>query len=53
MFVIELLYGTQGKKERKKNDRASTMSQNITSVKAEEIRIYTESLKHGRREVKG
>jgi hypothetical protein len=40
MFVIpEWLYGTQGRREKKENDRASTISKHVTSVK-EDLKGY-------------
>jgi hypothetical protein len=43
MFVtVELLYGMQGRRERK-GDRGSTISKYITSAQAEDITICTKS----------
>jgi hypothetical protein len=42
VVIVELLYGTEGRRK-KENDRASIISENITSVKIEEIRICIES----------
>jgi hypothetical protein len=43
MFVIvELFYGTQGRRERKR-ERVSTVSKYITSVKVEDITVCIES----------
>jgi hypothetical protein len=44
MFVtVELIYGTQGRRKGKENDRASVIWHNIVSVQEEDIRTCTES----------
>jgi hypothetical protein len=44
MFItVKLLFETQEGGKGKENDRASIISQNITSVKVEKIRMYIES----------
>jgi hypothetical protein len=41
--IVELHYGTQGRRERKKKDRASTISYCITSVNVKDRMICIES----------
>jgi hypothetical protein len=44
MFIImELLYGTQGGRKGKQNERESTILKYITYVQVEDVMIYTES----------
>jgi hypothetical protein len=44
MFIIvEQLYGTWGRRERKGNDRLSTISKYIASVQVADTTIYIES----------
>jgi hypothetical protein len=44
MFAIaEVLYGVREGRKGKKNARASTILQNITPVKVEDLRIFIES----------